>query len=322
MVNNTTANILHLQRLSTEDGPGIRTTIFFKGCPLNCLWCHNPESITASPQIQCHSSKCIACKTCISICPKIALTYSQTNGIVIDRSRCNYCGLCSDACPTNALEILGKQVDLETLSNELCKDIAFFKQSEGGITASGGEPTLQTDFMVALFQKMKANGIHTALDTCAYCSQDSLKKLIPYVDLIMVDVKTIDPVSHKKFTRKDNKRILQNILYMRDEITQHYNNVAVWIRTPLIPGYTANKENLQNIGAFITKELTTLVSRWELCAFNNLCRSKYEQLGMTWLLASESLLSQSDQNQFASYAKESVANPDIVFSTGATKVEI
>ncbi|MCJ7695526.1 MAG: glycyl-radical enzyme activating protein [Anaerolineaceae bacterium] len=322
MGHNINANILHLQRLSTEDGPGIRTTIFFKGCPLSCIWCHNPESIETSYQIQWHPTKCITCKTCISICPENAISLSYQNEIVINRISCNMCGECTNACPTNAIEILGKQVDLEELSRELCKDITFYEHSKGGITVSGGEPTLQIDFTVALFQNMKAKGIHTALDTCGYCTQDSLKELLPYTDLIMYDIKTIDPDDHKNFTGKDNTRILQNILFLRDELTSHHEDVVLWIRTPLIPGYTASKINIQSIGQFISKELTEVVTHWELCAFNNLCREKYERLGMTWSLATETLLSQSDLEQFDSYAKESGVNPDIVFTTGATRIYV
>ncbi len=321
MAKNINANILHLQRLSTEDGPGIRTTIFFKGCPLSCLWCHNPESIKASPQIQWHPTKCITCKTCISVCPESALTLSDQHRIIIDRSACNLCGKCTIACPTNALEILGKQVDLEELSNELVKDIAFYQQSKGGITASGGEPTLQNEFTVALFQKMKNIGIHTALDTCGYCSRDTLQKLLPYTDMIMYDIKTLDPEDHRKFTGKDNSYILQNLLFLRDELTNHHKDIELWIRTPLIPGYTATDENLKKIGQFISKELAIVVTRWELCAFNNLCRAKYERLGMDWTLATETLLSQSDLEQFGEYAKGSGVNPDIVFTTGATRIE-
>lgn len=321
MAKNLNANILHLQRLSTEDGPGIRTTVFFKGCPLSCLWCHNPESIESATQIQWHPTKCIRCKTCISICPENALTLSGQNEIIIDRSACNICGVCATACPTNALEILGTRVDLESLSSELSKDLAFYQQSKGGITASGGEPTLQNEFTLALFQKMKASGIHTALDTCGHCSQNSLKKLLPYTDLIMYDIKTIDPEDHMKFTGKDNSRIIQNVLFLRDEITGQYKNIEFWIRTPLIPGHTTSKENIQRIGQFISKELSTIVTRWELCAFNNLCRAKYERLGLTWALATETLLSPSDIKQFGEYAKTSGVNPDIVFTTGATRTE-
>jgi len=161
-----TGRILHLQRLSTEDGPGIRTTVFFKGCPLRCAWCHNPESISTQPQMQWIAVRCIGCQTCVRTCPNGCLTLTP-DGIVMDRERCDDCGKCVQACPSDARETLGKTVTVDEVLAELLKDRAYYEKSGGGVTLSGGEPSLQPDFAEALLRGLKAQGISTALDTCA-----------------------------------------------------------------------------------------------------------------------------------------------------------
>jgi pyruvate formate lyase activating enzyme len=169
-----TTTILNVQRLSTEDGPGIRTTVFFKGCSLRCGWCHNPESLL--PQVQVHwlENRCIGCRTCLQVCPCGAL-HENDSGMRIDRDICDGCGLCAEACPANAMEQLGRQVTLEALLAELLKDRAYYQTSSGGVTASGGEPALQPAFTAALFEHLRQEGIHTALDTCGLCSQSALE---------------------------------------------------------------------------------------------------------------------------------------------------
>ncbi len=167
------ARILHLQRLSTEDGPGLRTTVFFKGCSLRCRWCHNPESISAAPQVQWVETRCIDCGTCTPTCPDGCLTRTP-RGLVIDRPRCTGCGACVAACPAGAIELLGTRISLDRLAAELLKDRAYFATSGGGVTASGGEPMLQAEFVTALFQRLRAAGVHTSLDTCGLCSPAAL----------------------------------------------------------------------------------------------------------------------------------------------------
>ena len=314
------AHILHLQRLSTEDGPGIRTTIFFKGCPLICAWCHNPESIETHAQLQWHSVRCIGCYSCIPVCPSSALSKSDQGGILIDRHLCDACGLCVEACPTTALELLGTDIEIKDLVYDLLKDKAYYLSSSGGVTASGGEPSLQAEAVALIFQELRRSGVHTALDTCGYCSQESLAKILPYTDLVLYDLKSMDPEEHIQFTGRSNQRILENLLWIRDEIADQYPQTKLWIRTPLIPGYTANASNLRSIGEFISRELDSCVERWELCAFNNLCQSKYERLDMSWSLASTPLLAQSELDSLGEIARASVPDPGIVFITGTARL--
>lgn len=320
MPDDHTALILHLQRLSTEDGPGIRTTIFFKGCPLHCGWCHNPESIAVYPQVQWIENRCIGCETCLAACPRHALTRLPTGEICVDREQCQGCGACTLACPSGALELLGEQVGLESLASELLKDRAYFSASEGGVTASGGEPTLQAPFVAALFAQLQAQGVHTALDTCGVCPYDTLAHILPHTDLVLYDLKLLDSLEHQRATGQDTQRILSNIKRLADQIRTGIINTRLWVRTPLIPGITDSTANLVGIGAFLHQHLDGVVERWELCAFNNLCRDKYRRLGVQWQFEDTPLMSQAHLHRCEADAKASTFDPARIFVTGAVKV--
>jgi pyruvate formate lyase activating enzyme len=310
--------ILHLQRLSTEDGPGIRTTVFFKGCPLRCTWCHNPESISPRPELQWLATRCIGCHTCLDACPTGCLAASP-EGIRIDRGRCSGCGICAEACPGGALELLGRTVTLDGLVAELLKDRAYYQASGGGVTASGGEPAMQPAFVAALFERLQAAGISTALDTCGLAAAQALGRILPSVDLVLFDLKEIDATRHRAFTGQDNEAILQAVLDMRDYLVWAVPSPRLWIRTPLIPGATASRENLEGLGAWLATHLDGLVDRWELCAFNNLCRDKYRRLGLQWQFATAPLLTGDELSQWAEIARRSGVRPEIVLATGATR---
>ncbi len=310
------ARILHLQRLSTEDGPGIRTTVFFKGCPLACHWCHNPESITAAPQVQWIEDRCIGCESCIPACPTDSLTMTKA-GVVIDRERCEGCGACAEECPANAMELLGTRTNLDELMSELIKDRAYYEKSGGGVTVSGGEPMMQPAFVAELLRRLQAAGIQTSLDTCGLASPAALGQVLAHTDLVLYDLKEIDAIRHAQFTGQPNEVILENLLLVRDYMTQN-GGPALWIRTPLIPGATATAENLAGLGAFIGRYLGGAVQRWELCTFNNLCRDKYHRLGMYWRYADTLLMQEDERDALVQIARGSGVDPTIVVATGAT----
>ncbi len=310
--------ILHLQRLSTEDGPGIRTTVFFKGCPLRCDWCHNPESISPYPQIQWLETRCIDCQTCLDACPNGCLTMTPA-GLAIDRQRCRGCGTCAEACPANALELLGATITVEELVGEVCKDRAYYEASAGGVTASGGEPLAQPEFVAAFLARLQKVGISTALDTCGIASPRNLAKVLPHVDLVLFDLKEVDPDRHKVFTGQRNDLVFEALHFIQGYIRSRQPQTHLWIRTPLIPGTTATEENIRGLGAYISQVLDGLPERWELCAFNNLCRDKYRRLGIDWTYKDVPLLSEEELSAFETCARQSGVDPDIVIATGATR---
>jgi len=312
-----TGRILHLQRLSTEDGPGIRTTVFFKGCPLRCVWCHNPESLSSRTQTQWFAMRCLGCQTCVETCPNGCLTMTD-DGLVIDREHCQACGTCAEACPAGALEALGRTVTVDEVLTELLKDRAYYEKSGGGVTLSGGEPTLQPDFAEALLRGLKEQAIATALDTCGLTATPTLDRLLPYTDLVLFDIKLLDEAQHREFTGQSNERILENLLYVRDTIRHQQRPIGLWIRTPLIPGATISEKNLLGIGRYLKEHLDGVILRWELCAFNNLCRDQYTRLGLVWAYAKTPLRTRYELAHCERIAKSSGLRPDLVLATGAT----
>ncbi len=314
------ATILQIQRLSTEDGPGIRTTVFFKGCSLKCSWCQNPESISSAPEIQWMETKCIGCRTCIEVCPEKALTLTDM-GMQIRRELCTNCGLCSEACPSTAMELLGVKWDLDDLMREVEKDRIYFEKSGGGITASGGEPVVQAGFVSDFFKRLKESGIHTALDTCGFYSEKALDKILPYSDMVLYDLKEIDPANHTEYTGNSNEVIFNNLIHIYDYMRTHSMPHELWIRTPIIPGATERNENITGIGRFIATHLKDGISRWELCSFNNLCRDKYLRLGLDWPFKESSLLTKDRMEELTEIARETGVAPDIVSWSGPTRLE-
>lgn len=310
--------VLEIQRMSTEDGPGIRTTVFMKGCPLRCEWCHNPESISPEPQIQWIESRCIGCRTCGDVCPNGALEFSDS-GVRINRRLCVGCGTCADECPSTALEIWGRYWFVNDLVREVAKDRVYFEQSGGGVTVSGGEATMQADFIENFLKGCRGEGLAVALDTCGLCSRNTLERLLPLVDMILFDLKMIDPNQHRRYTGVTNEQILENAIFagnwMKNNLTPRY----MWIRTPIIPGATDSGENIKGIGKFIAENLKGAVDRWELCAFNNLCRDKYLRLGTDWVYGDCRLATAEKMEEIASWARETGVSPEIVNWSGSTR---
>ncbi len=313
------ALILRIQRLSTEDGPGIRSTVFFKGCPLQCTWCHNPESISPHPQVHWVKSRCIGCRTCLDTCEQGALSLTP-DGVQIDRSLCTGCLSCTNACPSTALEALGQEWALDELVSEVLKDRIYFEKSRGGITISGGEPTMQAPFAAAFLRELRERGIHTALDTCGQCPQKNLAKVIEHADLVLYDIKEIDPERHRRFTGATNERILNNLVFVAETMKTCARPAQLWVRTPIIPGHTATQDNILGIGEFIADKLGDSVSHWELCSFNNLCTHKYDGLGLHWACRDFKLMSKQELEYFADIARGSGVDPSIVQTSGPTGI--
>ena len=294
------ALIFQIQKMSTEDGPGIRTTVFFKQCPLNCIWCHNPESILKKRQLEWFKHKCIGCKICIETCQQDALSLEE-DGMHIDREKCNSCGDCSKECPSTALHMFGELWLLEDLYYEIQKDKVYYTQSHGGITVSGGEPTLQSDFILDFLRKCKENGISTALDTCGYASRKIYEKLLPHVDLVLLDIKEINSDKHKEFTGVPNDLILENAIWISNYVKDY--SKKLWVRTPIIPNYTATEKNIRGIGEFIVSKLHNIPERWDLLSFNRLCSEKYSRLDIDWILKDEPLMTKEEIVYFFEIAK-------------------
>lgn len=313
------ATVLNLQRMSTEDGPGLRTTVFLKGCSLACTWCHNPEAMASRPQLVWYRSRCIGTRECIASCPEEALRL-EGEDVTIDHRRCTACGDCVDRCASGALETLGVRWQLDALVAEVAKDRSYFQAYGGGVTVSGGEPALHAPFVAPFLRRCRELGLHTAIDTCGMCSAGALESLTAVCDLVLYDLKEINAEPHTRLTGQSNERILANLCDLAGRMRSGSRPSELWIRTPLVPDATLTERNLRGIGAFIAEHASDVVTRWELCAFNNLASDKYERLGMVWGHAATPLLTDRELVRAAEIARRSGVDPSIVFATGPTRV--
>lgn len=302
--------ILNYQRMSTEDGPGLRTTLFVKGCPLKCRWCHNPESIAFRKQIEWLQVRCMGCGVCVRTCPNGALS-AAPEGILIDRGKCAACGMCIEACPTGALECKGIEVTPKQALEELIKDCAYFGP-DGGVTLSGGEIMAQAQEAAELLKMLKERGIGTALDTCGLTAKSNFDLVFPYVDVFLYDIKLIDSDRHEVFTGVKNEIILENFSYLAEKVKG--TDKQLWVRTPIIPGATDTDENIRGIARFIKGKY----DRWEMCAFNNLCRDKYDRLYQDWFYAKTELMTEERMDELVRIAKAEGLTE--VYRTGATRL--
>jgi len=237
-----TALIFDIQRYSVHDGPGIRTVVFFKGCPLRCRWCQNPESMRRSPEIGFVPERCIGCRNCEESCPEEAILSGAKR---IERARCNACGACVDTCYAEALRTIGDEWGSDALLDEVLRDRAFHEDSGGGVTLSGGEPLLQIDFVEEFCSACRGEGVPVALETCGAVPFDSFGRILPFVDLILYDVKAIDPALHKAWTGSSNEMILSNLERLRRA------EVPLIPRIPIVPEHTALPANLDQIAAHL-----------------------------------------------------------------------
>jgi len=314
--------VLEIQRMSTEDGPGLRTTLFLKGCSMRCRWCHNPESIAPGAQVYWTANRCIGCGLCVGVCRQQALSFGGVGGsgggsvasaLRIDRDRCTACGLCLEACPAAALELWGRRMGVAETVRELVKDSAYFGP-EGGVTLSGGEACLQADYSSALLRALKAAGLHTALDTCGLCTPENFTAVADLADLVLFDLKEADPCLHHDYTGAPLEPVLRNFRLLTGSNT--LKDKKVWVRTPIIPGMTDREENIRGIAALLL-EAEERVDRWELCAFNRLCLGKYQQLGVDWELATQPLLTSSRMQALVAAAVAAGWSRSKISATGA-----
>ncbi len=294
MMNEIKGLVFDIRRFSTHDGPGLRTTVFTKGCPLRCLWCQNPEGLEMERRLCYFKNKCIGCGICINECPMGALSYSNDSGakyIVIDRQLCNKCGICVNACPAQALAFDSTEMTVENVIEELLKDKDFYGSS-GGITLSGGDPFAQKEFTLEILKESKKNGLNTAIETCLYVDRKTLESFLPYIDLLIADLKVLDSNLHKKYTGRDNELIKENMRYLFNEC-QVQNRPEILVRVPLIPGYTATEENLGEIADFLYS-LSPEV-KVELINYNPLAQSKYTLLNKKFIYEKNPQMYKNDE---------------------------
>lgn len=264
--------IFNIQRFSTHDGPGIRTVVFIKGCPLRCRWCQNPESQSAVPVLMQKIENCVGCGRCGSVCPYGAA--SVENGVCrIDRSKCRGCGECVRVCPGQALTLSGYTVTVDEVMTEILKDRSYYMNSGGGVTLSGGEATAQADFSLALLEGCKEKYINTAVETCGFVSADTLRRFIPLTDLFLYDVKAVSGEKHLAGTGQDNRLIISNLKMLLGE------GANVKLRMPLIPGYNDSREDVLALRRLAEKELNIAPDTIELLKYNQLGEVKFERLG-------------------------------------------
>lgn len=261
--------IFDIQRFSVHDGPGIRTLVFFKGCPLRCAWCCNPESQKLNRQLMVVPDNCIDCRLCESVCTVNAITFSPT--LTIDREKCTNCGKCTEVCFSGALTMSGKEMTVEEILNELRKDEIHFRKSGGGVTLSGGEAMVQADFAAALLKSCKKQGWHTAIETAAFCNQAALEKVLPHVDLVLLDIKHANSVKHSQYIGQPNDLILQNAKFIAN-----FPNVDLSIRIPVIPNFNDTPQEIAEI-AVIAKQLGG-VKKVHLLPYHGYGENKYASL--------------------------------------------
>jgi pyruvate formate lyase activating enzyme len=291
-----TGLIFDIQRDCTEDGPGIRTTVFLKGCSLRCPWCQNPEGIRSYPELIWYDKRCIGTKRCIDACPVDALTLTRA-GMLVDRKLCDACGKCVEVCPGRALEVAGKLYSVGEVVEIALRDRVFYEKSGGGVTLSGGEVALQARFSVSLLRSLKEAGVHTAIETSLAANWEVLRPLVEATDLVILDLKLMDSEKHSTLLGIPLDLVLSNA-----------RNVAllkkpIWVHTPIIPKYTDSEENIERVARFIKSNLPA-AERYELLAFNKTCAQKYRRLGLTWELESEDLTSVDRMELLAALARE------------------
>ena len=263
-------NVFDIQRFAVSDGPGVRTTVFLKGCNLRCVWCHNPESQSFKQEIRVQEQNCIYCRKCIDACYSQAMYLDNNGKRIIDRKRCNVCGSCIENCYTEALSVMGREMSIDAVIHEVEKDSAMYKISGGGMTVSGGEPLLQLEFTEKLLKSAKELGIHTAVETAGCVPYKYLERIEIYTDLFLYDIKGYDTQNHKKNTGKGNEQILENLSRLSEKN-------RIFVRMPIIAEKNDFKEELQGTAAFLRNLVG--VEQIEILPYHRFGESKYAALG-------------------------------------------
>lgn len=272
MSNSAQGILFNIQGYCIHDGPGIRTSVFLKGCPLRCPWCQNPESHFPHPELLFAEEKCSGCGECVRICPAKAIRLEGEKSRT-DRRLCRNSGLCVDVCPNEARAVIGYWATVEEVFKRVAADSPFYRESSGGVTLSGGEPLAQPEFAAGILKKCRDAGFHTALDTCGHAIWTSAREVLRHVNLVLFDFKHMNPEIHKKYTGVSNELILENA-----EKIHHEMHIPIWARVTLVPGFNDSAENIDATAGFIAEKLSKAVPV-HLLPYHRLGESKWERLG-------------------------------------------